>query len=281
MTQPVIRRTEGHFAGGAGRSLFRRSWLPERAERGLVVVHGLAEHSGRYESLGAWFAERGCAVHALDLAGHGRSPGTRCHVRRFSDFHDDLEGLFRAVASEHPELPLFLVGHSMGGLIAASYLIERGPRLAGAVTSGAALGLPDDAPRLRLLAGRALRWVAPRAAFPIGIDAAGLSRDPAVARAYREDPLVTERITVSLAAELQSAIARTASGAPRVGTPLLLLHGEADPICPVDGSRRFFETLRIEARELHTYPELRHEIFNEPERESIYADALDWIRKRS
>jgi alpha-beta hydrolase superfamily lysophospholipase len=280
MTQAVIRRVEDSFDGADGSTRLRRAWLPPNPERALILVHGLAEHCGRYEHLGAWFAARGCAVHAFDLAGHGRSAGVRCHIRRFGDFHDDLDALLALVRTEHPGLPNVLVGHSMGGLIAASFLVERQPELCAAVLSAAALALAADAPRGRLRVGRALRTVAPRLAVSIGLDPEGLSRDPEVVRAYRDDPLVSTRITMSLAAEVAAAIERTAPAAAQVAVPLLLLHGEADPICPVEGSRSFFSGLRVEERALKTYPGLRHEIFNEPEGETIFADALDWIRKR-
>jgi alpha-beta hydrolase superfamily lysophospholipase len=247
----------------------------------VLVVHGYAEHSGRYEHVGAWFAARGCAVYAYDQQGHGRSSGTRCHVRRFGDFHDDLAIAQGRVAALHPGLPLFLVGHSMGGLIVASYARERRPDVAGVALSGPALALGEDLPRGRLLAARLLRWIAPRFAVPAGLDPEGLSRDPAVVRAYVEDPLVVDRMTLSLAAELFGAVARTAAGPGDVELPVLLLHGAADPLCSAEGSRAFHEGLRAEGSSLRIYPELRHEIFNEPERESVFEDLLGWLRERA
>ena len=117
MSHADIRRTQSHVVGAGGHSLLRRAWLSPDPERVLLVVHGYGEHSGRYEHVGSWFAARGCAVHAYDQQGHGRSSGPRGHVRRFADFLDDLEVLRQATAAEHPELPLHLVGHSMGGLV--------------------------------------------------------------------------------------------------------------------------------------------------------------------
>ena len=137
MEQTAIRRTESQLSGARGTSLFCRAWLPPDPERVLLLVHGLAEHSGRYEGAGAWFAARGCAVHAYDQQGHGKSAGVRGHVRRFSDYLDDLEVLLRFVCERHRDLPVFLVGHSMGGLVVASFARERDPEVAGAVTSGA------------------------------------------------------------------------------------------------------------------------------------------------
>ena len=233
MDPPAILRTESHVAGARGHMLFRRAWLPEEPECALLLVHGFAEHSGRYEHVGAWFAERRCAVHAYDHEGHGRSGGTRNHVRRFGDLLDDLQMFVDSVRGEHPEIPLFLVGHSMGGLIVAAFAVERDPAVAGAVLSGPALALDRSLSLARRFAVRLLSLVAPRLSFPSGIDANGLSRDPQVVRAYLEDPLIHLRLTASLAAALASAGRRTATAGARVAIPLLILHGEADPICPV------------------------------------------------
>jgi alpha-beta hydrolase superfamily lysophospholipase len=274
----VIRRVESALVSPTGRSLFRRSWLPEHAEHVLLLVHGFAEHSGRYEHLGAWFAARGCAVHAYDHQGHGRSEGRRGHVRRFGDLLDDLDAMLAAVRAEHPEGRPHLVGHSMGGLVVAASLCERAPEVASAVTSGAALAVSEGFSRGRLLAARGLRWVAPRLALDAGLDPQGLSRDPEVVRAYVEDPLVLRRMTTSLAVELVQAIERTASRAATVRVPLLMLHGQDDPICPPAGTIRFFEALVVEPRRIELYPGLRHEIFNEPEQARVFEDVLAWVR---
>ena len=280
MEHRVVRRTESHTPGSHGNTLFRRDWLPEQPERALLVVHGYAEHSGRYEGFGAWFAARGCAVHAYDHPGHGRSSGTRCHVRRFADLLDDLDLALQQVRARHPARSVFLVGHSMGGLTVAAFAADRRPDVAGVVTSGAALSVSEGLSRGRRLAARVLRRIAPRFAFQSRIDANGLSRDPDVVRAYLEDPLVIRTITASLAAELMAAIPRTAARGGDVRVPMLMLHGEADPICPVDGSRAFYAQLDVPGSRLRSYPGLRHEIFNEPERESVFEDLLDWVRGR-
>ncbi|MFI5215784.1 MAG: alpha/beta hydrolase [Candidatus Limnocylindria bacterium] len=277
----MIRRVESQLATPSGRSLFRRSWSPARPEQVLLLIHGFAEHSGRYEHFGAWFAARGCAVHAFDHQGHGRSDGVRAHVRRFDDFLDDLDAMLGAVRAEHPGLRPQLVGHSMGGLILAAFLCERAPDVAGAVSSGAALAVSENLSRGRILAARVLRRVAPRLAFDAGLDPEGLSRDPEVVRAYLEDPLVFRKMTTSLAAELIRAIERTSQSAARVRVPILMLHGEQDPICPASGTRRFFEGLTVEPRQLQIYPGLRHEIFNEPEHVRVFEDVLAWVRART
>jgi len=272
-----IRRTESQLPGATGNLLFRRSWLPRNPERIIVLVHGLAEHSGRYEDTASELARAGFEVHAYDQQGHGRSGGARCHVRRFGDLLDDLEGFVAAVCAERPPLPVIVVGHSMGGLVVASYASQRNPKVAGVVTSAAALSMPEDLSLARVIAVRGLKWLAPRLSLASQLDPTALSRDPEVVRAYLEDPLVQRKITPSLASEMLSAMKCTAAADVRV--PMLLLHGEDDRICPVAGSRSFFEQLTVTQRGLHTYPGLRHEIFNEPERAAVLGDLVGWIRK--
>jgi len=247
----------------------------------VVLVHGYAEHSGRYEHVGAWFAKRGCAVHAYDQQGHGRSEGVRGHVKRFADLLDDLEAFLERVRGEHPGLPVFPVGHSMGGLVVAAFARERQPDVTGAVTSGAALAVNGRESRARLVLLRLMRRVAPRLTVERRIDPGALSRDPDVGLAYVSDPLIFQRMTLSLGAEFLDAASRTLGGGADVRIPMLLLHGERDPLCTAVGSRVFFEQLTSPSCDLRVYPGLRHEIFNEPERETVFADLLDWLRKTS
>ena len=243
----------------------------------MLVVHGYAEHSERYEQTASWFAARGFAVHAYDQRGHGRSEGVRCHVDRFEQYLDDLAVVLDAVHEEAAGLPITLVGHSMGGLVACAFLADRRPAVANAVLSGPALSLGSGISRLRVLTARVLRSFAPRLSMGSGLDPQGISRDPAVVAGYLEDPLVSRTMTASLAAEMLRAVPETAARAVEIQVPVLLMHGEDDPLCPALGSRAFRAGLGVQGCELRTYPGLRHEIFNEPEREQVYRDALAWL----
>ena len=263
-----------------GLRLFRRSWVSDRPLRALLLVHGYAEHSGRYEEMASFFAARGGAVHAYDHRGHGRSGGPRCHVARFDEFLDDLALVLASVRAQHADLPVTIVGHSMGALITLAFLAERNPVLASAVTSGPALSLRGVSP-VRVALARAVRRALPRLALGSGLDPQGLSRDPEVVRRYLEDPLVDRTMTASLGAELLAAAPRTAARANRVNVPLLMLHGGADPICAAEGSRGFHAGLTTTGSALRIYPELRHEIFNEPEREAVWQDVQTWLEERS
>lgn len=279
MSEPALRRVESSFAAPDGLTLFRRAWLPDESSRVLLVVHGFGEHSGRYDELGVWFAARGCAVHALDHRGHGRSGGTRTHVDRFAQLLDDLAAFHAIVREEHPGAPITLLAHSMGGLIALAYLAERHPSVSGAIVSGPALAPDRGVPRSRAILARALRRVAPKLALEAGLDLAGLSRDETVLRRYLEDPLVVRTMTASLGAELLAAGAATRGRAASIATPVLLMHGKQDSLCPVAASEEFAAKLSTSGSALRVYPELRHEIFNEPEREQVFADAWRWIEE--
>ena len=271
-----LRRSELYVGAKDGTALFRRSWIPEEPRRAILLVHGYAEHCGRYEELATWLATRGAAVHAYDHRGHGRSGGRRSHVRSFDEFLDDLDTVLDCVRSDHASLPLVLVGHSMGALITLAHLTERKPVLSAAVTSGAAVAV-DGASPMRIAVARVLSKVWPTLKIGSGLDVDGLSRDPDVVRKYLEDPLVFRHMTVSLGAAMISMAQQTATRGAEVQVPLLMLHGEADPICSVEGTTAFAEAVTTTGSEVKLYPELRHEIFNEPEKEQVYTDMWNWI----
>jgi alpha-beta hydrolase superfamily lysophospholipase len=285
VTEPVatLRRTETRFKASGGRTLFCRSWTPPLATRVMVLVHGFGEHSGRYEEMARWFATRDFAVYAYDQTGHGQSSGARGHVESFRDYHDDLECFIALSREANPGLPVVLVGHSMGGLVVAGLVSERAPEIDLLVTSGALLALSPDLSPLKLLAARVLRRILPSLSMDAGLDPDGLSRDPDVIARYLQDPLVHGRATASMAAEMSDAIVRAGKGANDVDVPVLVLHGADDPLCLPAGSQHFFAGLPrsdVAGSEIHIYPSLRHEIFNEPERERVFSDVLTWVEAR-
>ena len=273
---PPIRRYELSARGSSDVVLFRRGWIPERPRAAVVLVHGFGEHSGRYEHVGRWLAQRDIAVHAYDHRGHGRSSGPRCHVDRFDDYLDDLAAVLGQVRADAAGLPLFLIGHSMGGLVVATFARERSPDVSAIVLSGAALALPEASWRARI--ARWIRAVLPRLRLPAGLPLEGLSTDPRVLEAYLADPLVEQKMSASLAVELMAAVDRTGPGGADVAMPLLVLHGADDPICAPDGSERF--ALAARGARFIRYPNLRHEIFNEPSFESVLGDVLSFLDAR-
>jgi acylglycerol lipase len=282
--QENIWRRESQVELSDGGERYRRSWLPAEPNRVMLLVHGYAEHTGRYDEMAMFFAERQFAVHAYDQVGHGRTAGPRGHVDRFERLVDELVRFIEIVGLDHPGLPLTLVGHSMGGLVVAATAAFRRPEVDRIVLSGALLQLGGNGSPLRqsisLAVARILATFAPRVAMSTGLELEGLSRDREVIRRYEEDPFVKDRMSVRFAAGLSSMVSAVRVAANKVERPMLILHGGADSISPAAGSRDFYAGLTGEAEErstLQIYPELRHEIFQEPERQQVWSDMLEWL----
>lgn len=276
----TFRHFEASFAGSDATPLFRQAWIPPSPNRVLVLVHGLAEHSGRHAALAQWFAQRCFAVHAYDHRGHGRSLGRRGFVRSFSELLDDLECFLVAVKKDHPTLPITLLGHSLGGLVVLTLLCERSPELAQAVVSGPALRVADGVSKLQIELVRQIGLLLPWLPIPNSLNLEDLSRDPEVGRRYREDPLVQKKISIALARAILEQGSCTLRAAAKVQMPILILHGAEDRICSAAASQEFFRTLRIQGSACKTYPGLRHEVFQEPEHEKVYNDVLRWIESQ-
>lgn len=246
-----------------GASLFRRRLVPEGDLRGVVlVVHGMSEHCGRYEPVCRRLASRGLASVAYDHRGHGRSDGERGTVEDFGDFLDDLQAILLETREEFPGLPLFVLAHSMGGLIFAAYLLERSE-------------LPDFA----ILSGPAI--VPLPGVGADSVDAGRLTRDPAEQKAYLEDPLILrDRVQDSLYVKLLDGLALLPGRAGEISLPLLLIHGDDDPLCSADGAQAWLEESNSKDRTIQRYPEGRHEMLNEVNREEVIANLLEWIEAR-
>lgn len=274
--EQVLRLGPG--SAGAGAALHARAWLPEGTMRAVVVLaHGYAEHLGRYEYFAGKLNAAGIGVYALDHWGHGKSDGAYGFVPAFSAFTDGVELLLAEVERAHPQVPRFLIGHSMGGLIAALHLQSHQSHYAGAILSGPAIKASEEPSKLLILVSRLLSRLAPKLGV-LALDAGGVSRDPAVVAAYLADPLVySGKMSARLAAEMFDAMARAREGAGRISLPLLIAHGEDDRLTAPVGSQFLFDHVASSDKALRLYPGLYHEIFNEPERDSVIGDVVAWI----
>ena len=249
-----------------------RRWEPEDPRAELVLCHGLAEHSGRYEHVGERLAEAGIAVTAYDQVGFGGSGGRRAWVDAWSDVLDQIQA--HVENARKSGLPVILLGHSGGGLFALEYTLSERPAPDLLVIS--APGLGGGAMWQRAVA-TALTRIAPRWEIPNGLDGAQLSRDPAVGEAYFADPLVYPKTTVRYGAEMFSAMDRVRSSLDRLSVPTLVIHGASDSIVPPQASAVLADHPGVERV---VYPALRHEIFNEPEGLAVVDDVIAWIDSR-
>ncbi|MGB2983547.1 MAG: lysophospholipase [Candidatus Bipolaricaulia bacterium] len=273
-----MKHQEETFAGVRDAEIYCQNWLPDDEPRAaLVLVHGLAEHCGRYGNLVDHFVPLGYAVYAHDHIGHGRSGGQRVFVKRFEDLTNVLGMRVDHVRARHPELPIFLVGHSVGALITAVFLLDRQEALDGAVLSGAVVKIPDNISPVAVLASRLLSAVMPRVGI-VAVEAEGVSRDPAVVREYMEDPLVYKgKTTARMGAEMLKAMQRTTREAGKITIPLLILHGSEDKLADPDGARMLREAAGSTDKVLKIYPGLHHEIYNEPEHAEVLTDVETWL----
>ena len=278
-----MKHTEGfldlrHSKARGSSRLYQQTWEPDGQTRAVVLlVHGLGEHSGRYAHVAEHLAERGFAIYTLDHYGHGKSDGHAGFVERFSVYLDGVGALLEKARDEQPEVPFFLVGHSMGGLIAATYLLENQDAFRACVLSGPALKTDQAPPALLLALVRLLSKLVPTLPM-IQLDASGVSRDPAVVEAYVNDPLVFHgRLSARLIAELSATMDDTLSRAGEIRIPVIFLHGEKDVLTAPSGSREMFNNVSSDDKTLKIYPGLFHEIFNEPEKDTVLSEMSAWL----
>jgi alpha-beta hydrolase superfamily lysophospholipase len=260
----VIESADGTFDGVGGVPIYWQRAAPPSPRGVVLIAHGYAEHLGRYADFVAHLTARGLAAAAVDHRGHGRSGGPRGHCLDFHEVVTDLRMLADHADGWWPGVPRVLFGHSMGGLIALLYLLRHPETVRAGALSAPALRLPDEGPR-------SLRWVAallgrvvPRMPVKTKLDETGLSRDPAVGRAYVADPLVHRRATVGFARALRAAQAVVQVEASRLRVPLLVLQGDADRIVDPGGARELVARLTCR-HELVMLPGYYHELLNEPE----------------
>jgi len=273
-----MKHQEGYLKSNRATNIYYQYWLPEKDPKAIIlVVHGLAEHSGRYMNLVNHFVPSGYAVYGIDHIGHGKSDGKRVYVERFQDFTKTLKIYFDMIRDWQPEKPIFLIGHSMGGLIGTAYLLEHQDELSGAVLSGPGIKIPDHISKTLILAGKILSILMPKAGVS-QLEIEGISRDPAVVDAYINDPLVyTGKITARLATELINTIEHVTKHGAKIRLPIMIAQGSEDKIVDPDGAQFLYDLVSSEDKTINIYDGFYHEIFNEPEHGQVLNDVKQWI----
>ncbi len=277
-----MEHREGRFRGRQNIGLYYQSWLPAGHPKAiLLVVHGLAEHSGRYSNLVNYFIPKGYAIFGLDHRGHGKSEGLRGYVDKFSDYLDDLRTFLDIVRSEYGNTKIFLVGHSVGGMIATAYALTHQGELAGLILSAPTFKVGSSVARLDIAAARVLSVLLPKMGIA-PIDASAVSRDKAVVAAYVNDPLVYRgKIRARLGSELVNMIEKKLPPQmPELNLPILIMHATADRLSNPQGSRMLYEMSNSKDKTLKYYEGLYHEIFNEPEHTQVLAYMESWLTTR-
>lgn len=262
-------------------TLFCQAWLPTGSPvAALAIVHGLGEHSARYSHVARYFTDRNYAVFALDLRGHGRSQGARGHINDFQDYLNDVQALITHAHTQVPAGPIFLLGHSMGGLIALVYTLKYPDTLTATVVSGPGLKERFKVPAWKTTLGKVMSRLRPTMVLRNGLSADDLCHDQKIVNAYLTDPLVHDRVTARWYTEFTGAGQWALQHARSLQVPILILHGADDPIVDPAGSRTFFAGITLSDKHHLEYPALLHEILNEPEQASILADIEAWLKPR-
>jgi alpha-beta hydrolase superfamily lysophospholipase len=273
-----MKHQEGFFKAVRGANIYYQSWLPEvEPKAALLIVHGLAEHSGRYGNVVNHFVPLGYAIYGIDHLGHGKSDGKRVYVKRFDDYKNTLKVYFDKIREWQPSKPIFLVGHSMGGLIGAVYLLDHQAELAGAVLSGPAVKIPKHVTPFILLMGKMLSALTPKFGL-LALDADGVSRDPSVVQAYVSDPLVYRgKATARLAAEMLKAMQTISGQAAKINLPILIVQGSADRLVNPGGAQMLYDAVSSVDKEIRIYDGFYHEVLNEPEHDRVLRDIEIWL----
>jgi acylglycerol lipase len=270
-----VTSTTTTTAAADGTSILVRHW-PAANEpwAHVVLVHGIAEHSGRYEHVGDWLAAAGLDVVGYDLRGFGGSGGPRAWVDRWSRHHDDLEERVVSARAGAAGRPIVIYGHSLGGLIALGYALSDPPRPLPDALVLSAPALDSTVPGWKRVLARGIAAVRPAFGMANDFDGGLLSRDRTVGERYLVDPLNQHRTTVGFAVQAFDEQGRVRSALRGLTIPTLVYHGEADELVPTEVSLPLAELPSVTRR---TYPRLRHESHNEPEGVEVVADAVAWL----
>jgi acylglycerol lipase len=273
-----MQEKEGHFKGTDNFELYWRAWLPDGEPKAIVlVVHGLGEHISRYGNLVGHLVPKGLAVYGLDHQGHGKSEGKRVFVKRFQAYVDDLKTFHEMVRAENPGVKLFLLGHSMGGLIAVAYTLQHQQDLAGLIVSAPLLKPGESVSPATISLAKILSAITPKMGVQ-ALDSTYLSRDTNVVKAYDSDPLVYRgKITARLGSELFAAMARVEQQMSAISLPILIMQGSDDKLVSHEGSRLLFEKAGSKDKTIKIYDGFYHEIFNEADRARVFADLDAWL----
>lgn len=261
-------------ANREGATQLRRRWRragDETPRSAVLIVHGIGEHSGRYDHVGRYLAEAGHDVVSFDNRGHGQSGGRRGHIDRFDEFLDDVED--RLVERRSLGVPVVLFGHSLGGLISSTYVVAGRPAPDLLVLSAPALGVV--APRWQRLAAPVLSRVGPRVFIPVDLEAELLTADVKVQEAYRDDPLRVAGATARLGSEIFSTMAATSKELWRIEMPTYVLHGDHDRLVPPAASAPLRGRVNVTYR---LWPDLRHECLNEESYGQVLAELDTWLQ---
>lgn len=286
-----IHHELGTFKGAGELDLFIQSWTPKKPPKNgkavapikpavIALVHGMAEHSGRYKFPVEYFTRRGYTVYAMDLRGHGESGGRRSFAESMDHLVEDIRRYMDRVRKHEKGKKIFLVGHSFGGQIVLNYGARHPEGLSGIIVSSPNVSLKVRIPIIKRLAAPILSKLVPKLALGNELDPSMVSKDPHVVEEYRKDKKIQKKITTRLADIVLENHLHILELAKRFRVPSLLMHAGEDVICSPEGTRRFYDNIPIRDKKMKVYDGFYHELFNEIGRNQVFRDMDLWILKR-
>ncbi|HLO86953.1 MAG TPA: lysophospholipase [Nostocaceae cyanobacterium] len=278
----MIYHREGKFQGVEGLELYYQSWTPPGKIRAiLVLVHGLGGHSGLYNNIVEHLLPKQYTVYGLDMRGHGRSPGQRGYINSWAEFRDDLRIFLKFIQQQQPECPIFLCGHSLGGLVVIDYTLrypQDAAALQGVITLSPSIG-EVGVSQLKLLIGKILSRIYPRFSLDTGLDTTAGSRDESISVTYTEDKLRHTRGTARLSTEFFTTLAWIHTHAQEWSRPLLILHGSADRIALPAGSEIFYQQVTYPDKLRIEYPGGYHDLYCDINYQEVLTDLSNWLER--
>ena len=264
-----------------GPSLYQASAMPSGGAKAVLgIIHGYADHGARYRHVMGALAEHGIGSVAIDLRGHGRAAGARGFCERFDEFLDDARELRALLDQKAKGAPIFLFGHSFGGVVATLSTLDEPKPLAGLVLSAPFFGLALEVPRIKVAAGKVASRLYPKLSLPTGLSGAQMTHDASRARDYDSDPLVFKNATARWFTEVTEAQASVLARAPRIELPLYMVFGGADPVASLPTAKRFFDAAGSSDKTWDPREGLFHEVLNEPSWKDIAESIAKWLLAR-
>ena len=278
-----MKTFEGKWEDADGTKFFMQGWEPDKKQpKGLIaLIHGLGEHTSRYTHVGKVMTDAGYALVGFDLRGHGRSSGARGHASSLNVYMHDIRQFFRLMVQRYPDIPHFLYGHSLGGLLSLSYALQYSAGLKGVMVTGAALRSSLQEQKAKIAMVKLLGSLIPTMTVQSGLDATTISRDPIVVQAYLDDPLVHYSTSLGFGKAALSAIDLCFARARTFPAPLLIMHGKADQLTYPSGSEDFARLVSDAGGDvtLKLWEGLSHEVHNEPEKHEVFTVMIEWLDK--
>lgn len=278
-----MKAFESKFEGSDGLAFYVQGWEPDAQPKAVVtLVHGLGEHVGRYAHVGKALTDAGYVLVGFDLRGHGKTVSARGHFPSLNVVMQDIRQFFQFISQRYPDLPQFLYGHSLGGLLALTYAIQNKTGLKGVMVTGAALRSALQEQKAKIAMAKVLGTLIPAATIPSGLDATTISRDKAVVDKYVSDPLVHDKTSLGLGKAALTAIDVCFAHAKDFAYPLLIMHGKEDRLTYPSGSADFAKLAGEKNKDvtLRLWDGLYHEIHNEPEQAEVFKVMVEWLDKQ-